>query len=91
VNIFKTLANKVSTRTSQGLAPKEDYIISEDISNHNNGMRFSIYNAIGGKVVQFSQYDKIKDRHYSSLYIIRDEDDMGQELSQIILREQLSK
>jgi len=91
VNIYKTLAKKFSSQTSQGLCPKEEYIISDDISNHNNGMRFTIYDATGGKVVQFSQYDKVKDRHYSSLYIIRDEDNMGQELSQIILREQLSK
>jgi 5S rRNA maturation endonuclease (ribonuclease M5) len=89
VNIFKRL---LTSKNEKMLHPQDCTVsVSDDISSHNNGMRFTIYNANGGKVVQFSQYDKIKDRHYSSLYIIRDEDDMGQELSQIILREQLSR
>lgn len=91
MNIYKTLAKKFSSQTAQGYSPKEDTIVSDNIRNLNSGMNFTIYNAVGGKVVQFSQYDTLKDRNCSSLYIIRDEDDMGQELSQIILREQLSR
>ena len=91
MNVYKALAKKFSSQTAQGLPTKEDIIVSENIRNLNNGMNFTIYNAVGGKVVQFFQYDTLKDRNCSSLYIIRDEDDIGQELSQIILREQLSR
>ena len=93
MNIFKRLAWKVSGQTQKGdsIRAAKDCIVADDISNSSSGMRFTIYNANGGKVVQFSQYDSVKDRNRSSLYIVGDKDDLGQELSQIILKEQLSR
>jgi hypothetical protein len=55
------------------------------------GMNFVIYNAIGGKVVQFSTYDVHTDRRNSRLYIITDKEDLGQEIGQILTRESLTK
>ena len=61
------------------------------INDRNNGMNFIVYSAIGGKVIQFSTYDQQKDRHNSSLYIVTDKEDLGEEIAQIITRESLSR
>ena len=57
----------------------------------NSAMNFTVYSAIGGKVIQFNSYNPNIDCHYQSLYIITDQEDMGVELGQIITRESLSR
>ncbi len=64
---------------------------SSDIADGNNGMNFTVYSAIGGKVIQIRSYDPSRDRHVGSLYVITDKEDLGEELSQIITRESLSR
>lgn len=65
--------------------------VGRHISDGNNGMNFIVYNAIGGKVIQLTSYDPIRDRGYSSLYIVTDKEDLGQELGMIITKESLSR
>lgn len=55
------------------------------------GIDFTIYNATGGKIVQMRSYDPTLDRGSSSLYIITDKEDMGEELSLILTRESLTR
>ena len=62
-----------------------------DIADGNNGMNFTVYSAIGGKVIQIRSYDPIRDRHVGSLYVVTDQEDLGEELGQIITRESLSR
>ena len=64
---------------------------SRSISDGNNGMNFTVYNAIGGKVIQFATYDPVRDRAFSNLYIVTDREDLGEELGQIITKESLSR
>lgn len=64
---------------------------SNGIGDRNNGMNFTVFNATGGKVVQFATYDPIRDRHQSNLYVVTDREDLGEELAQIITRESLSR
>jgi len=40
-------------------------------------LSFKIYNATGGKVVEFHSYDRKTDRSENALYIITDDDDFG--------------
>ena len=61
------------------------------LNDRNNGMNFTVFNATGGKVVQFATYDPVRDRHQSNLYVVTDREDLGEELSQIITRESLSR
>lgn len=61
------------------------------VSDGTNGMNFTVYNAIGGKVIQFVAYDPIRDRAQASLYIVTDKEDLGEELGQIITKESLSR
>jgi hypothetical protein len=55
------------------------------------GIRFQVYKASGGMVVETSTYDRHKDRHYSGLHIITDDKDIGQEIGKIITIESLKQ
>lgn len=52
-------------------------------------IQFGVYNASGGKVVQTYHYDMKADRSYKKLYVIHDDDDLGNEIGMIITRERL--
>jgi len=56
-----------------------------------NPMNFRVYNATGGKIVQIHSYDPRTDRSTSSLYIVTDKEDLGDEIAQIITRESLTR
>lgn len=79
----------VEVSSYQGTAVKSRG--SNSISEGTNGMNFVVYNAIGGKVIQFTTYDPIRDRGFSNLYIVTDKEDLGEELGQIITKESLSR
>jgi len=64
-------------------------IIDRDIDNH--GMNFTIMNAVGGYVMQYSQYDEKNDRSDRRLHIINSEQDLGQSIAHIITYEMLRK
>ena len=53
------------------------------------GMRFQLYRASGGYVVETRYYDQKTDRSNSSLYIIHKDKDLGHELGKIITMESL--
>ena len=65
--------------------------ISRDMADSINGMNFTVYNATGGKVIQLSSYDSRTDSNRTSLYVITDQENLGEELAQIITRESLSR
>ena len=52
-------------------------------------LQFKIYNAIGGKVVEFSRYDRQKDRHLHDIYIIGKDEDFGAKIAKIAMLETL--
>ena len=56
-----------------------------------SGLNLTIYSAHGGKVVQFNTYNPSTDRITGGLYIVTDQEDLGQELGMIITREQLAR
>ena len=47
-------------------------------------LRLSIYSASGGTVVETRTYDRQKDRSQNQLYVINDDEDLGDQLSKII-------
>lgn len=55
------------------------------------GIRFQVYKANGGFVVETGFYDRVKDRHLNSLHIITDDKDLGQEIGKIITMESLKQ
>lgn len=52
-------------------------------------IRFNVYVATGGRIVEVNRYDRQKDRHVSGLYVITSEQDFGREIDKIITMEYL--
>jgi hypothetical protein len=61
------------------------------LSNDNEPLRFTVYNASGGKIVEISHYDQKRDRHETSLHIINSDEDFGESLGKIAFIELLKK
>ena len=52
-------------------------------------LQFRVFGAVGGKVVEFSHYDRRTDRRNSTTYIITDDQDFGDRISKIATLESL--
>jgi hypothetical protein len=72
-----------NTKLSRG-----NSINSRDV-NSDPTLHFKIYNAIGGKVVEFSRYDQKVDRHHHDIYIIGKSEDFGEKIAKIAMLETL--
>ena len=57
--------------------------------NSDPTLQFKVYNAIGGKVVEFSRYDRHKDRSLHDIYIIGKDEDFGNKIAKIAMLEVL--
>jgi hypothetical protein len=56
-----------------------------------HGLNFTVFPAVGGKVVRFHSYDPRTDRENTTLYVVTDKENLGEELGQIITKESLSR
>jgi hypothetical protein len=96
--------NWLKRRIRRWLDSEQDICISEDrvyatvspknsISgrdvNSDPTLQFKVYNAIGGKVVEFSRYDRHKDRNFHDIYIIGKDEDFGAKIAKIAMLEVL--
>jgi len=61
--------------------------IGKDFGSGSQGLHFTIYNASGGRIVEFKKYDLKTDRQHTGLHIIRDDDNFAEQLSHIITME----
>ena len=64
---------------------------SQSLGSDTDPLRFTVYNASGGKIVEISHYDSRTDRHHTSLHIIGSDEDFGAELGKIAFLEALKK
>jgi hypothetical protein len=64
---------------------------SQSLSSENEPLRFTVYNASGGKIVEISHYDSKRDRHETSLHIIGSDEDFGESIGKIAFIELLKK
>jgi hypothetical protein len=69
--------------------PGRNSIVSSRDVGSDPTLQFKIYNAIGGKVVEFSRYDRQKDRNFHDIYIIGKEEDFGVKIAKIAMLESL--
>jgi hypothetical protein len=60
-----------------------------DMLDSDRALKFSIYYANGGRVIETNSYDRQKDRHRRSLYVITSDQDFGREIDKIITMEAL--
>jgi hypothetical protein len=66
--------------------------VAQDIESSglsSEGMRFQLYRAAGGYVVETRYYDHKQDRHHHKLHIINDDQDVGHAIGKIITMESL--
>jgi hypothetical protein len=56
-----------------------------------NGMKFTIYQAVGGHIMEYSCYDERTDNNNRTLHIITADSDLGQSIAHIITYEMLKK
>jgi hypothetical protein len=68
---------------------REDQRVQEDQRLQSDPLKLNIYQANGGTIVETRTYDHSKDRNHTRLYIITDDEDMGNAISRIIMMEKL--
>lgn len=63
--------------------------IGADVVREINGpsLRFEMYFAEGGVILQRNMYDHIKDRHNNKLYLITDNEDVATRVGEIVALE----
>ena len=73
-----------SAKVSRGL----NTVSTRDVGSDPT-LQFKIYNAIGGKVVEFSRYDRQRDKAFHDIYIIGKDEDFGTKIAKIAMLEVL--
>lgn len=86
-----TSQNSFSSTFSSNMKIQGSAIRNSSIDDYNHGQNFTIYPAIGGKVVQIHYYNPQTDRTSTNLYIITDDEDFGEQLAMIVTRNNLSR
>ena len=69
----------------------KNQLISRDRALNSRGMSFSIHQANGGYVMEYSAYDEKTDRNSNALHIITADQDLGQGIAHVITLEMLRK
>jgi hypothetical protein len=68
---------------------KRGISVSTKDMNSDPTLNFKVYSAVGGKVVEFSRYDRRSDRNDHTTYIITNEQDFGERIAKIATMENL--
>lgn len=66
---------------------KETVVSSRDINQQ--GMSFSLYQAVGGHILESRTFNHKTDRHEGTLYMIHEDDDFAKQVAQAIMLEQM--
>ena len=67
---------------------KQEY---HELDQSDRCIRFSVYYANGGRVIETARYDRNRDKRHQGLYIITSEQDFGKEIDKIITMESLKQ
>ena len=62
--------------------------ISRDLDSRESA-NIRVHDAVGGRVIEISSYDNLKDRTNRELYIIHEDAELGPELTSIIMQHSL--
>ena len=94
--IFKSIEEVANSHREAGLYPPNNSSLAstairkdEATLDRDRGMRFSVYSAAGGRVIETVRYDRQKDRSINGLHIITNEQDFGREIDKIFTMENL--
>lgn len=95
MNFFKKRFQKMVREAWENSRPstRSEVVASDSISEdklQSSGTNFSVYKADGGFVVETSWRDKHHDRH-TSLYLITEDQNFGERISQILTYEAIKR
>lgn len=70
---------------------KGTLIATRDVDglDYERALNFRVWFANGGRVIQTNRYDRVKDRNFTGLYVIGNDQDLGEEINKIITMEGL--
>lgn len=92
--VFKWLKNKIREAERENYPSTRGETIAADSKSEgklqSSGTNFSVYKADGGFVVETSYRDKHHDRH-TSLYLITEDQNFGERISQILTYEAIKR
>lgn len=74
----------VPEKTGRTLSVRES-----DEPDNEKSLNFRVWFANGGRVVQTNRYDRQKDRNFTSMYVITNDNDFGREIDKIVSMESL--
>lgn len=74
----------VQEKVGRGISIREN-----DGPDNEKALHFRMWFVHGGKVIQTTRYDRVKDRNFTSMYIVTEEQDFGRELDKIITMESM--
>ncbi len=94
MNWFKKLVIKwVRDDWENARVEKNSVLVSsrdtEAVSESDPILNFRVFNAVGGRVVEFRHYDRQKDRSNTQTYIITNDEDFGEKIAKIATLESL--
>lgn len=69
--------------STRPMAIRKGNSISGSVLDSDATLTFTVYNAIGGKVVEFRRYDRRTDQSDHSVYVISKDEDFGEKISKI--------
>lgn len=55
----------------------------------NEGLNFTLHQAVGGHIFESRKYNEKTDRHENTLYMIHDDQDFAKQVAQAIMLEQM--
>lgn len=92
INFIKRWVYKVVQEVSRSQGSAMEPIASTDSDiNTEESFRFKIHFANGGKIVQVSSYERKTDRVKEKLYVVTEDQDLGEEINKIITMEALRR
>lgn len=71
--------------------PDDAQTIKPSTFNTDKGIRFNVYRATGGYIIETSMYSQRIDRNSTSLHIITEDQDLGASIGKIITMETLKQ
>lgn len=63
----------------------DDDNIPEDIDNYT----LRVWRATGGRCIQYRRYDRKADRYQTELYVVSDNEDLGEAVTNIVIQQSL--
>ena len=96
MNFFKKWFQKMCREAWENVSEDKNHlsnsmeVVAASQSIDSNGIRFTVYKADGGHVVETKTYDKHHDSH-TSLYIVTSDEELGERLANIITYEAIKR